>query len=77
MLPRVQPADAAAHGTQWQQTVRHGRASLNHPQLAAVVDIGVQDGWPYVAYDPRDGSHASPNASARARACRALEAAAD
>jgi non-specific serine/threonine protein kinase len=52
VLPRVQPADAAAL-ERWQQAV--ARASrLNHPQLAAVVETGVQDGWPYVAYDPRD-----------------------
>lgn len=52
VLPRTQPADAAAL-ERWQQGVRQA-ARLNHPQLAAVVDIGVQDGWPYVAYDPRD-----------------------
>lgn len=51
VLPRVQPADAAAL-EQWQQAVRQA-SRLQHPQLAAVVDIGVQDGWPYVAYDPR------------------------
>lgn len=54
VLPRVQPADAAALD-RWQQAVR--RASrLNHPQLAAVVEVGVQDGWPFVAYDPRDAA---------------------
>lgn len=52
VIPRTQPADAAAL-ERWQQGVRQA-ARLNHPQLAAVVDIGVQDGWPYVAYDPRD-----------------------
>jgi non-specific serine/threonine protein kinase len=51
VLPRVQPADAAAL-EHWQQAVRQA-SRLQHPQLAAVVDIGVQDGWPYVAYDPR------------------------
>jgi non-specific serine/threonine protein kinase len=54
VLPRVQPADAGAMD-RWQQNVR-AASRLNHPQLAAVVDIGVQDGWPYVAYDPRDGA---------------------
>lgn len=52
VLPRVQPADAAAL-EHWQQAVRQA-SRLQHPQLAAVVDIGVQDGWPYVAYDPRN-----------------------
>lgn len=51
VLPRVQPADAAAL-EQWQQSLRQA-ARLSHPQMAAVVDSGVQDGWPYVAYDPR------------------------
>lgn len=54
VLPRVQPADAAALES-WQQAVRRA-ARLNHPQLASVVEIGVQDGWPFVAYDPRDAS---------------------
>jgi non-specific serine/threonine protein kinase len=54
VLPRVQPGDAVAVEA-WQQAVR--RASrLNHPNLAAVVEVGVQDGWPYVAYDPRDAA---------------------
>ena len=52
VLPRVQPADAAAL-QYWQQAVRQA-SRLNHPQLAAVVEYGVQDGWPFVAYDPRD-----------------------
>ncbi|HLL17313.1 MAG TPA: HDOD domain-containing protein, partial [Rubrivivax sp.] len=54
MLPRVQPADAKAMEG-WQQSVRRA-ARINHPQLAAVVEVGVQDGWPFVAYDPRDAS---------------------
>jgi len=52
VLPRVQPADAAAL-EHWQLVVRQA-SRLQHPQLAAVVDIGVQDGWPFVAYDPRN-----------------------
>ena len=51
VLPRVQPADPLGL-EQWQQVQRQA-ARLAHPQLAAVVDTGVQDGWPYVAYDPR------------------------
>jgi hypothetical protein len=54
MLPRVQPADATALES-WLQSARRA-ARLNHPQLAAVVEVGVQDGWPFVAYDPRDAS---------------------
>jgi len=71
VLPRVQPADAGAM-ERWQQAVRHG-AKLNHPQLAAVVDIGVQDGWPYVAYDPRDAATVAEKLSTRG--LPALEAA--
>jgi len=52
VLPRVQPADAAAL-EHWQLSMRQA-SRLNHPQLAAVVESGVQDGWPFVAYDPRD-----------------------
>ncbi|MBX3600963.1 MAG: HDOD domain-containing protein [Rubrivivax sp.] len=51
VMPRVQPADAAAL-ERWQQSVRQA-SRLDHPHLAAVVEIGVQDGWPYAAYDPR------------------------
>jgi eukaryotic-like serine/threonine-protein kinase len=54
VLPRVQPGDAAAL-ERWNQTIRQV-SRLNHPQLAAVVESGVQDGWPYVAYDPRDSA---------------------
>lgn len=54
VLPRVQPADASAMET-WQQAMRQA-SRLNHPHLAAVVEVGVQDGWPYVAYDPRDAA---------------------
>ena len=54
VLPRLQPADAAAMEA-WQQAVRQA-SRLNHPNLAAVVEVGVQDGWPYVAYDPRDAA---------------------
>ena len=63
VLPRVQPADAAAM-ERWQQTVRQA-SRLNHPQLAAVVETGVQDGWPYVAYDPRDSATLTEKMSAR------------
>jgi non-specific serine/threonine protein kinase len=52
VLPRVQPGDAAAL-EHWQQAIRKA-ARLNHPQLAPVLESGVQDGWPYVAYDVHD-----------------------
>lgn len=48
VLPRVAPVGAALE--RWQQAVRRA-ARLSHPQLAAAVDVGVQDGWPYAAYD--------------------------
>ena len=79
VLPRVQPADAAAL-EQWQLAARQA-ARLNHPQLAAVVEHGVQDGWPFVAYDPRDGSALAersaskglPGAEAAGLAAQALQ----
>ena len=79
VLPRVQPADAAAL-EYWQQAVRKA-SRLNHPLLAAVVEVGVQDGWPYVAYDPRDSATLSqrnsssglPGAEAAALAVQALQ----
>lgn len=48
-LPRVQPATPAALEL-WLAEARHA-ARLNHPHLAHVVDVGVQDHWPYVAVD--------------------------
>ena len=48
-LPRVQPADAAGLEA-WMGEVRLA-ARLNHPNLAHVIDIGVQDHWPYVSVD--------------------------
>ncbi|MBL8301395.1 MAG: protein kinase, partial [Ideonella sp.] len=48
-LPRVQPQDAAALEA-WQRDVG-AAARLNHPHLAAVGEIAVQDHWPYVAVD--------------------------
>ncbi len=54
VLPRLQPADAAAL-ERWQAGMRQA-ARLSHPQLAAVIDIGVRDGWPYAAYDLLDAA---------------------
>jgi non-specific serine/threonine protein kinase len=49
VLPRVAPAKGAAMD-RWQQAARRG-ARLAHPHLAPLVDMGVQDGWPYLAFD--------------------------
>jgi non-specific serine/threonine protein kinase len=48
-LPRVQPASPAALEL-WQDEVRSA-ARLNHPNIAHVVEVGVQENWPYVAVD--------------------------
>jgi eukaryotic-like serine/threonine-protein kinase len=52
VLPRVQPADAAAL-QRWQTLMRQS-SRLVHPELAPVVELGVQDGWPYAAYELHD-----------------------
>ena len=49
VLPRVQPPDEAAMDL-WQLRVRQA-ARLDHPNLASVVETGVQDGWPYVVHE--------------------------
>jgi non-specific serine/threonine protein kinase len=54
VLPRIQPADAAALD-HWMQAARQA-ARLNHPNLAHAVEVGQQDRWPYVAYDRAAGS---------------------
>lgn len=48
-LPRVQPADGAALDARLREMKQAAR--LNHPNLAHVVEVGVQDHWPYVACD--------------------------
>jgi serine/threonine protein kinase len=48
-LPRVQPTDPLAL-EHWQRDVRLA-ARLDHPNLAHVVEIGVQDQWPFVAVE--------------------------
>ncbi len=52
-LPRVQPADAAAL-EHWQRDVRLA-ARLDHPNLAPVCEVGVQDHWPFVVVERRQG----------------------
>jgi eukaryotic-like serine/threonine-protein kinase len=48
-MPREQPADASALD-RWMAGVRKA-TKLDHPQLAVVSDIGVQDQWPFVAVE--------------------------
>ncbi|MEO8281456.1 MAG: HDOD domain-containing protein, partial [Ideonella sp.] len=47
-LPRVQPDDSALDF--WKREVGLA-ARLNHPNLAAPIEISVQDHWPYMAVD--------------------------
>lgn len=52
VMPRQQPQTTGAMD-HWLASMR--RASrLSHPNLAAVIDSGVVDHWPYVVHDPRD-----------------------
>lgn len=48
-LPRVQPADASALEIRLREMRQAAR--LNHPNLAHVIEVGVQDHWPYIACD--------------------------
>ena len=52
-LPRVQPADAGAL-EHWLRDARSA-ARLDHPNLAPVAEVGVQDHWPYIAVDRSHG----------------------
>lgn len=61
VLPRHQPQTAAAL-EDWIAGVRKA-GRLSHPNLAAVVDSGVVDHWPFVAYDPRDDAALSETIS--------------
>jgi len=54
VLPREQPIDAAAL-EQWLLAVRQA-ARLDHPNLAPVVESGVQDGWPFATYGLLEGA---------------------
>jgi non-specific serine/threonine protein kinase len=79
-LPRVQPVGAAAL-EHWQREARLA-ARLNHPNLAQVIEVGVQEHWPYIAVDRALGvtmrewlaDHALPTpADAVAFVCEALQ----
>jgi non-specific serine/threonine protein kinase len=48
VMPRVQPADTAA-AQRWEQDVRRA-ARLDHPNLAAVLETGSFERWPYALY---------------------------
>lgn len=48
-LPRVQPPDAASLELRLREMRQAAR--LNHPNLAHVIEVGVQDHWPYLACD--------------------------
>ena len=52
VLPRAQSQDAATL-QRWQAQMRQA-SRLSHPELAPVLELGVQDGWPYAAYELRD-----------------------
>ena len=53
-MPRVQPSDAAALDL-WLRDARLA-ARLDHPNLAAPAEVGVQDHWPFIAVDRVHGS---------------------
>lgn len=46
-VPRAQPADAKEKEA-WTQAVQ-GAGRLKHPRLAEVLEIGMQDGWPFAS----------------------------
>jgi eukaryotic-like serine/threonine-protein kinase len=48
-LPRVQP-ETAAELLDWEREVRRA-ARLNHPNLAPVSEVGIQDQWPYLVVE--------------------------
>jgi non-specific serine/threonine protein kinase len=52
VLPRRQP-NRPGELEHWLQKIRRA-ARVQHPHLASVVESGVQDGWPFAAYDPID-----------------------
>lgn len=48
-IPRVQPQDAGALELRLREMKQAAR--LNHPNLAHVIEVGVQDHWPFTAVD--------------------------
>ena len=53
-LPRKPPSDAARLEQWLHAAQRAGR--LQHPHLAAPVEVGAHEGWPFVAYDFHAGA---------------------
>lgn len=64
VIPRIEPADALAD-TRWEQAARRA-ARLQHPQLAAVVEMGRFDRRPYVLYELGDAVPLSERLQAQA-----------
>lgn len=61
VMPRRQP-DGESELAGWQQRLRRA-ARVQHPSLAAITEVGVQDGWPFVVYDPSDDAPLSERMS--------------
>ena len=53
VLPRAQPSGGAALQS-WLARVKKA-ARLNHPNLCPLLDVGVQDSWPFVTVERRYG----------------------
>lgn len=79
-MPRVQPVDEAAQ-EHWLHAAR-AAARLKHPRLVPVLDVGIEERWPFVACERLQGStlaehvasHGAPGAGeAVAWICDALE----
>ena len=71
VLPRLQPVDARAL-QRWQDMLKKA-ARLSHPQLAPMLEVGLQDGWPYVLHDAHDQATLAERLSPRG--CPGAEAA--
>ena len=54
VLPRVPPAHPDL-AERWSQKVRKA-GRLSHPNLAEVSEVGLHDGWPFVAYELDDSA---------------------
>lgn len=63
VVPRSQPQDPFALET-WHAVMRQA-SRVSHPHLASPVEVGVQDGWPFAAYDPRDAATLAERSTAK------------
>lgn len=61
VMPRRQP-EGPSELAGWQQRLRRA-ARVQHPSLAAITEVGVQDGWPFAVYDPADDAPLSERMS--------------